>query len=60
MTVHTNFHAKSAGCSSKNDQVIAIGTKEDISGRGGGGGGGGEAHFLQWIIIIIYLSNLHK
>ena len=32
-TVHTNFHAKSGGCSSKNGRVIALGTKEDISGR---------------------------
>ena len=26
-----NFHAKSGGCSSKNGQVIALGTKEDTS-----------------------------
>ena len=31
-TVHTNFHAKSGVCSSKNGRVIALGTKEDISG----------------------------
>ena len=27
--VHTNFHAKSGVCSSKNGRVIALGTKED-------------------------------
>ena len=27
--VHTNFHAKSGVCSSKNERVIALGTKED-------------------------------
>ena len=27
--VHTNFHAKSRVCSSKNGRVIALGTKED-------------------------------
>ena len=32
MTVHTNFHAKSGVCSSKNGWVIALGTKENISG----------------------------
>ena len=31
-TVHTNFHAKSGVCSSKNGRVIALGTKEDIWG----------------------------
>ena len=37
VTVHTNFHAKSRGCSSKNSRVIAVGMKEDtilyIKGR---------------------------
>ena len=28
-TVHTNFHAKSGGCSSKNGWVFALGTKEN-------------------------------
>ena len=28
-TIHMNFHAKSGVCSSKNDWVIALGTKED-------------------------------
>ena len=28
-TVHTNFHAKSGVCSSKNEWVMALGTKED-------------------------------
>ena len=27
--VHTNFHAKSGVCGSKNGQVIALGTKEE-------------------------------
>ena len=27
--VHTNFHAKSGVCSSKNERVMALGTKED-------------------------------
>ena len=28
-TVHMNFHAKSGVCSSKNERVMALGTKED-------------------------------
>ena len=28
-TIHTNFHAKSGVCSSKNERVMALGTKED-------------------------------
>ena len=49
-TVHTNFHAKSGVCSSKNGRVIALGTKEDIWGKWAGAGGGGGAHSLQLII----------
>ena len=47
--VHTNFHAKSGVCSSKNGRVIALVTKEDILGAGAAGGGGGT-HSLQLII----------
>ena len=41
-----NFHAKSGGCSSKNGRVIALGTKEDISGSRGGSAVEAEEHII--------------